>query len=333
MRLAGASIGSGVRRRGAVVNRPGSNAREPPFRNPGPPAAALPMSTAPMWRDGGDRAHSDSTDWLINLDLFDTCLHGSRHTCIMDCGQVGDHQRNAFCEDFPCNFGFAIRYVTKGVCLLHHRDHCSSPCELGGHRMADGMQTAGHSGCVGKIERINQIGDQATILRISKKLALRLLGVIRKLFAKDCPRPRHLPGNPDEKHGAAVFGIMHPCLAIFRRDLNSRHACLCGGGGRFIGFLSQTKSHVTQEQSGANCQSGNNHCPRVPQDHAPVDAWRHAWAHPVPQIAEPAHLTIPSWTGRQFATHTCPGEEPVSLSTVKPPRNRRTRLREEDQCT
>jgi len=219
--------------------------------------------------------------------------------------------------------------------LLNARHNPHHQCKLSSRRVPDVVKaTAERSGRGESIA--NYLFDRkSTRGRLIEEFC-RVLMCCLLCAPKPTSSCVHFCSKLEQHHQPLLQLHFFACLSLLTRNARCSGRCFVCCPSESDAYatqgdrlLPQFQCHKTEEYRRSHRKNCDNHRPGLPPDHAPVDAWRHAWAHPVPQFAEPAHLTIPSWTGRQFATHTCPGEEPVSLSTVKPPRDLRTRLRED----
>ncbi|MHC9013984.1 hypothetical protein [Stenotrophomonas bentonitica] len=85
---------------------------------------------------------------------------------------------------------------------------------------------------------------------------------------------------------------------------------------------------IRQQDSEEGSYSGRprtDRCDGIPPDHA-VSRTQAITSKNSPQ---PNHSLIPLWAGGHFGTERADGVAPISLATIKPPRNLRTKLRED----
>lgn len=134
-----------------------------------------------------------------------------------------------------------------------------------------------------------------------------------------------------------LFPIYAP-LSFVRISRRLRRSNSCGFATRCIGGYAQfpdckrrrgsnsdsDPGDCERPDSHQSCSEGGTRSPRLPP--------RMASLSKCPALANAvqfAHSLIPPETGRHFATCTAIAAQPVTLATVKPPRDLRTRLRED----
>lgn len=117
--------------------------------------------------------------------------------------------------------------------------------------------------------------------------------------------------------------VHHPALVLSSLSLElTKQPCVY----LFLSMkISDQRNHSGNETDHPRTNRGGYACPSgygIPPHHATVNAKLLAPKDAIP----PTHSMIPPWIGRHFATgaRTCAG-----LATVKPPRDLRTRLRED----
>lgn len=279
---------------------------------------------------------ASSNPFSLSL-LFNTGLDSSKVASFFHRLNVDNKQLRNNLELFQkflggCDLLYGV-HIRKG--LLNACNNSHHQCKLSSRRVPNVVKATAKRLGRGKSIANYLLDRKATRGRLIEKFC-RVLMCCLLCAPKSTSSSVNFCSKLEQHHQPLLHLHFFACLSLLTRNARC-------SGGRFVcgpsesdanatqgdRLLPQFQRHKTEEYRRSDRKNCDDHRPRLPPDHAPGDAGRHAWAHAVPQFAEPAHLIIPWWTRRQFATHTCPGESPVSLATVRPPRRRRTRLRED----
>lgn len=280
---------------------------------------------------------------LIGLArAIDRKSHASACTRLADDSQIIDHQRESSQKTFVHffkPFGH-VPHTRFEIYLLYVTNHANRTEESPADATIKIVQAFDYRIGCRKSNAPDILEHLSAIGLIQYEKCLPKLGSAKQNYY--FPHRIHIVRNfkVDLHEYQQLFGLfpIYAPLPFVRISRRLRRSNSCGFATRCIGGYAQFPD--CKRRSGGNSDSDPGDCER-PDSHqscseggtrSPRLPPRMASLSKGPALANAvqyAHSLIPPETGRHFATCTAIAAQPVTLATVKPPRELRTRLRED----